>query len=179
MKFLKAVGRFLISIWFILPMVTLILSLCVWYFSPYIGTDAFRPFDEPFGRWTRYSYDAKGRCVKTVSTLADNPATATEASSLVVEHTYDPVGAPTWTRLETEKREGIEVSRKFIHEYNDGYDEVICLAQAATYTAPENLVTKVRYFTTGAFRGQPKSTTTPDGFNLQISNSTRARRTVR
>ena len=51
MKFLKAFGRFLISIWFILPLVTLILSICVWYFSPYIGTDAFRPFDEPFGRW--------------------------------------------------------------------------------------------------------------------------------
>ena len=31
--------------------VTLILSVCVWFFSPFIGTDAFRPFDEPFGRW--------------------------------------------------------------------------------------------------------------------------------
>jgi type VI secretion system protein ImpL len=51
MKFFKAFGRFLISIWFILPVVTLILSICVWYFSPYIGTDAFRPFDDPFGRW--------------------------------------------------------------------------------------------------------------------------------
>jgi type VI secretion system protein ImpL len=51
MKFLRALGRFLISIWFILPVVTLILSICVWFFSPYIGTDAFRPFDEPFGRW--------------------------------------------------------------------------------------------------------------------------------
>ena len=51
MKFLRALGRFLISIWFILPMVTLILSICVWFFSPFIGTDAFRPFDAPFGRW--------------------------------------------------------------------------------------------------------------------------------
>ena len=51
MRFFKALGRFLLSIWFILPMVTLILSICVWNFSPYIGTDAFRPFDEPFGRW--------------------------------------------------------------------------------------------------------------------------------
>ena len=51
MKLLKAIGRFLISIWFILPFVTLILSICVWYFSPYIGTDAFRPFDGSFGRW--------------------------------------------------------------------------------------------------------------------------------
>ncbi len=51
MKFLKAVGRFLISIYFILLVVTLILSVCVWYFSPYIGTDAFRPFDDTFGRW--------------------------------------------------------------------------------------------------------------------------------
>lgn len=51
MKFLKALGRFLISIWFILPLVTFILSICVWYFSPYIGTDAFRPFDDPLGRW--------------------------------------------------------------------------------------------------------------------------------
>lgn len=51
MKFLKALGRFLISIWFILPVVTLILSICVWFFSPYIGTAAFAPFDDPFGRW--------------------------------------------------------------------------------------------------------------------------------
>ncbi|OZA15157.1 MAG: type VI secretion protein, partial [Rhodobacterales bacterium 17-64-5] len=51
MKFFKALGRFLISIYFILPVVTLILSVCVWFFSPYIGTDAFRPFDDPFGRW--------------------------------------------------------------------------------------------------------------------------------
>ena len=51
MRFLKAVGRFLISVWFLIPVVTLLLSICVWIFSPYIGTDAFRPFDEPFGRW--------------------------------------------------------------------------------------------------------------------------------
>ncbi|MGV8986886.1 MAG: type VI secretion system membrane subunit TssM [Cypionkella sp.] len=51
MKFLKALGRFLISIYFILLVVTLILSVCVWFFSPYIGTDAFRPFDGAFGRW--------------------------------------------------------------------------------------------------------------------------------
>ena len=51
MKFLRALGRFFISIWFILPMVTLILSICVWVFSPFIGTDAFRPFDGAFGRW--------------------------------------------------------------------------------------------------------------------------------
>ena len=50
MKILRAIGRFLISIWFILPFVTLILSICVWYFSPYIGTDAFRPFDGYKGR---------------------------------------------------------------------------------------------------------------------------------
>ena len=51
MRVLKAVWRFLISVYFIVAMVTLILSLCVWFFSPFIGTDAFRPFDEPFGRW--------------------------------------------------------------------------------------------------------------------------------
>ena len=51
MRVLKAIGRFLISVWFLVPLVTLILSVCVWFFSPFIGTDAFRPFDEPFGRW--------------------------------------------------------------------------------------------------------------------------------
>ena len=51
MRVLRAIGRFLISVYFIVAMVTLILSLCVWFFSPFIGTDAFRPFDEPFGRW--------------------------------------------------------------------------------------------------------------------------------
>ncbi len=51
MRFFKALGRFFTSIYFILPLVTLVLSICVWYFSPYIGTDAFRPFDDPFGRW--------------------------------------------------------------------------------------------------------------------------------
>lgn len=51
MRFLRAVRRFLISVWFLIPGVTLLLSICVWIFSPYIGTDAFRPFDEPFGRW--------------------------------------------------------------------------------------------------------------------------------
>ena len=50
MKILKAIGRFLISIYFLLPLVTLILSICVWYFSPYIGTAAFRPFDGYTGR---------------------------------------------------------------------------------------------------------------------------------
>ena len=51
MKILRAIGRFLISIYFILPVVTLILSICVWFFSPYIGTNAFRPFDGDLGRW--------------------------------------------------------------------------------------------------------------------------------
>ena len=43
--------KFFGSIYFISALVTLILSICVWMFSPFIGTDAFRPFDEPFGRW--------------------------------------------------------------------------------------------------------------------------------
>ena len=51
MKLLKATGRFLISTYFLVCLVTLILSVCVWFFSPYIGTDAFRPFDAAFGRW--------------------------------------------------------------------------------------------------------------------------------
>lgn len=51
MRLAKAIGRFLISVWFLVPVVTLLLSIGVWIFSPYIGTDAFRPFDEPFGRW--------------------------------------------------------------------------------------------------------------------------------
>ena len=51
LKFFAAIFRFMGSIYFILPVVTLILSLVVWYFSPYIGTDAFRPFDAAFGRW--------------------------------------------------------------------------------------------------------------------------------
>ena len=51
LKFFVAIFRFMGSIYFILPVVTLILSLVVWFFSPYIGTDAFRPFDPPFGRW--------------------------------------------------------------------------------------------------------------------------------
>ena len=51
MRVLIAIIRFLFSIYFILPVVTLILSVCAWFFSPWIGTDAFRPFDEPFGRW--------------------------------------------------------------------------------------------------------------------------------
>jgi type VI secretion system protein ImpL len=44
-------GRFLISAWFLVPFVTFLLSIAVWIFSPYIGTDAFRPFDAPLGRW--------------------------------------------------------------------------------------------------------------------------------
>ncbi|MEO8240863.1 MAG: type VI secretion system membrane subunit TssM [bacterium] len=51
MKVLKAIGRFLMSVYFLVPLVTFILSICVWMFSPYIGTDAFRPFDGAFGRW--------------------------------------------------------------------------------------------------------------------------------
>ncbi|MEO6298872.1 MAG: hypothetical protein ABIV25_05905, partial [Paracoccaceae bacterium] len=51
LKFFAAIFRFMGSIYFILPVVTLILSLIIWFFSPYIGTDAFRPFDAPFGRW--------------------------------------------------------------------------------------------------------------------------------
>ena len=51
MRILKLIGKVLTSIYFLVPLVTLILSVCVWFFSPYIGTDAFRPFDEPFGRW--------------------------------------------------------------------------------------------------------------------------------
>ena len=50
-RILKAIGKFLIGVYFLVPVITLILSLCVWFFSPFIGTDAFRPFDEPFGRW--------------------------------------------------------------------------------------------------------------------------------
>ena len=51
MSVLKAIGRFLISAYVLICLVTLILSVCVWMFSPYIGTNAFRPFDDPFGRW--------------------------------------------------------------------------------------------------------------------------------
>ncbi|MCW1917925.1 type VI secretion system membrane subunit TssM [Rhodobacter sp. KR11] len=51
MRVILAIWRFLTSVYFVLPVVTLILSVCVWFFSPFIGTDAFRPFDEPFGRW--------------------------------------------------------------------------------------------------------------------------------
>ena len=51
MRILKAIGRFLISAYVLICLVTLILSICVWLFSPYIGTDAFRPFDDAFGRW--------------------------------------------------------------------------------------------------------------------------------
>ena len=51
MRVLLAILRFFVSVYFVLPVVTLILSVCVWFFSPYIGTEAFRPFDEPFGRW--------------------------------------------------------------------------------------------------------------------------------
>lgn len=51
MKFLGRVLRFFTTIWFILPFVTLILSICVWFFSPYIRTATFAPFDAPFGRW--------------------------------------------------------------------------------------------------------------------------------
>lgn len=46
-RILKVLG----SVYFISALVTLVLSVCVWMFSPFIGTDAFRPFDEPFGRW--------------------------------------------------------------------------------------------------------------------------------
>ena len=41
MKMLKTIGRFLIGAYFLTCLVTFILSVCVWLFSPYIGTDAF------------------------------------------------------------------------------------------------------------------------------------------
>jgi type VI secretion system protein ImpL len=51
MRSLKLFGRTFTSIYFTMIVVTAALSVCVWMFSPFIGTDAFRPFDEPFGRW--------------------------------------------------------------------------------------------------------------------------------
>ena len=50
MRGLKIMGRTFTSIYFVMILVTAVLSICVWIFSPFIGTDAFRPFDEPFGR---------------------------------------------------------------------------------------------------------------------------------
>lgn len=43
--------RVLGSIYFILTCVGLILSLCIWYFAPFIGTDDWRPFGSAFSRW--------------------------------------------------------------------------------------------------------------------------------
>jgi type VI secretion system protein ImpL len=37
--------RFLGSIWFILPFITLILSVCFWMFGPFIGGGEWHPFD--------------------------------------------------------------------------------------------------------------------------------------
>ncbi len=51
MRGLKIMGRTFTSIYFIMIVVTAVLSVCVWMFSPFIGTDAFRPFDEAFGRF--------------------------------------------------------------------------------------------------------------------------------
>ena len=50
MRALKLFGRTITSIYLLMIVVTAVLSVCVWIFSPFIGTDAFRPFDEPFGR---------------------------------------------------------------------------------------------------------------------------------
>ena len=49
-KFFGAIFRFFLSVWFVIPFVTLVFSLCVWYFAPFIGGDDWRPFDSVTSR---------------------------------------------------------------------------------------------------------------------------------
>src|SRR5690606_38909431 len=37
--------RFLGSVWFILPFIALVLTICFWLFGPFIGTADWHPFD--------------------------------------------------------------------------------------------------------------------------------------
>lgn len=46
----KALRTFFKSIYFVLIIVGVILSVCVWYFAPFIGGDEWRPFDSMFSR---------------------------------------------------------------------------------------------------------------------------------
>ena len=47
---MRFIRRFFRSAYFLIPLVTLILSYCVWRYSPYLGTEGFRPFDSPTTR---------------------------------------------------------------------------------------------------------------------------------
>lgn len=49
-KFFGAIIRFLLWVYVLIPIITLILSLCVWYFAPFIGSDDWRPFDSVTSR---------------------------------------------------------------------------------------------------------------------------------
>ena len=46
----KAKRRILSSVFLYLPLVAIILSVVAWFYSPWIGTDGWRPFDAPRGR---------------------------------------------------------------------------------------------------------------------------------
>ncbi len=47
---LKKILRWFASGWFLIPFITLVLSICFWIFGPWIGNDAFRPFDATLPR---------------------------------------------------------------------------------------------------------------------------------
>jgi len=132
---------------------------------------------DPSGAWIKYTYDATlPEVSKSVQGWLDAPITALESQCRVLERTWNPPGAPGGTALETEKINGIVVSRRFIVEYADGYDEIQCLAQNAAWNDAANLVTKTRYCTDDVFKTLLKSVVRPDGtgmlYSYQIDGTT-------
>lgn len=116
---------------------------------------------EPSGYWERYSYDASGRIIKTVSQLNGAPSTAADADSRVVEVTYtssdllNSSGRPgtdgTADLLETivEKLIGNEVARRYrLTSTAASWDytwDIDCPAVGAAWNDAANRVTITKF----------------------------------
>ncbi len=121
---------------------------------------------DPSGFWTEFTYDSLlPGVVKSVQTYLGTPVGAPESQCRTMIRTLNVGGGPAGAgmTLETEKVSNIIVSRRFVVEYPDGYDEIRCLTQTAAWNDPANLVTKTRYCTDSVFQARLKSVIRPDG----------------
>jgi len=126
------------------------------------------------GYWERFIYDDHAdvgdapqdyvrRRTKTVSQFRDTGVGATEADSIVEESSVVSIDGDPSATLTVKKVLGQETSRAWEVARDDGFDLIRGAAPGNSWDDPDNSVSKVRRYTSGAVEGKTRSVTHPDG----------------
>lgn len=134
---------------------------------------------DPYGRWTRYTYDAQGRVATTVTQFLDSASNSADSSNRVTAVTYGTIpdqdgdSLPEELMTTVESLLGQETGRSYEVTFTqpgiasgqpvETRWDIRCTVAGAAWDVATNLVSKRRTIDSGVWIGRPVSDLRPDG----------------